>query len=36
MLTPYLDQTWHVTVVQWSTLTGLISSGSVYCVAHAG
>jgi len=32
--TPYLDQIWHATVGQWSTLTGLISSGSVYCVAN--
>jgi len=34
--TPYLDQICHATVDQWSMLTGLISSGSVYCVTHAG
>jgi len=36
MQTPYLGQIWHVTVGKWSTLTGLISSGSVYCFTHAG
>jgi len=33
MQTPYQGQIWHVTVGQLSTLTGLISSGSVYTVA---
>jgi len=31
-----LGQIWLATVGQWSMLTGLISSGSVYCVASAG
>ena len=29
--TPYLGQIWHATVDQWSTFTGLISSGLMYC-----
>ena len=33
----YLDQIWHATVGQceWSMLTGLMSSGSMFCVADA-
>jgi len=34
--TPYLGQIWHASVGQWSMLTGLISCGSVYCLARAG
>ena len=30
----YWDQIWHATVDKWFTLTGLIPSGLVYCVAH--
>jgi len=29
-------QIWHTTAGQWCMLTGLISSGLVYCVAHVG
>ena len=36
MQTPYLDYIWHTTVGQWSMLTGLISSVSVYCVTNGG
>jgi len=32
----YLGQIWHATVGQWYMLTGLMSSGSVHCVADAG
>jgi len=32
----YLDQIWHAVVGQWSMLTGLMLSGSVYCVVDAG
>ena len=34
--TSYLGQIRHLTVGQWSMLTGSNLCGSVYCVAHAG